>query len=764
MIERYASIIIRWRWAVIALTIIAVMFVASGGRNLGFTTDYRAFFSSDNPQLLAFEELQSTYDRADNVIFVITPKDGDVFTEQTLTSIKWLTDQAWEIPFAMRVDSITNFQHTSVSGDDLLVRDLVPDPAAFTAEDFERVRAVAINEPILIDRAINANSTVTGVNVTIHLPGESRSEVTEVAEYARELGARLQERDPSLEVGLTGMVMFNNAFAENTIADLTSLIPMMFLVVIVGLGLLFRNISATFSTTLMIFFSIMMGVGTFGWFGYNLTPPSASGPIIIMTIAVADAVHLLLSMLTTMRAGLSKHEAIIESLRANMRPIFLTSLTTTIGFLALNASEVPPIVHLGNIVAVGVVGAFLLSITFLPALVAVLPMSVKQSKTQPKTLAHSFSEMIIKSRGKILLATAVLSLAFISFIPRNEINDDFVKYFDESTDFRVDTDYAIEQLIGPNNIQYSLKSQEGAGVSDPEFLQQVQAFVSYLKTQQEVKHVDSITDTMKRLNMNMHGDEDEWYRLPEEKNLASQYLLLYELSLPFGLDLSNQINLDKTATRVSVTFGSVTTKQMLELENRIGLWIAQNVTAFEYEASSSNLVFAHIGQRNTRGMIGSAVLALVLISFILVAALKSVKIGLLSLIPNVLPIGIAFGLWGIFIGEVGLSLAPVVGITLGIIVDDTIHFLSKYLHARREKGVSAEESIEYAFQHVGSALMITTTVLFAGFTVLTLSPFKLNSDMGLLTVMTIVIALLVDFLLLPALLLFLDRKEYVNAS
>jgi predicted RND superfamily exporter protein len=171
-------------------------------------------------------------------------------------------------------------------------------------------------------------------------------------------------------------------------------------------------------------------------------------------------------------------------------------------------------------------------------------------------------------------------------------------------------------------------------------------------------------------------------------------------------------------------------------------------------------MFAHIGQRNITSMLIGTTLALILISILLGFALKSWRFGLISLLPNLAPAAIAFGLWGILSAQVGLGLSVVIGMTLGIVVDDTVHFLSKYIHARREKNATAEQAVHYAFDNVGRALWITTFVLVAGFTVLAQSSFKMNADMGFLTALTIFIALVVDFLFLPPLLILLDKSKH----
>jgi hypothetical protein len=355
----------------------------------------------------------------------------------------------------------------------------------------------------------------------------------------------------------------------------------------------------------------------------------------------------------------------------------------------------------------------------------------------------------------------ISSLLLISFVPQNELNDDFVKYFSEKIEFRRDADFASENLSGLYLIDYSLDSGEEGGVSEPEFLHNVEAFANWYRSQPEVIHVNVLTDTFKRLNRSMHGDDPSWYQLPDRRDLAAQYLLLYEMSLPYGLDLNNQISTDKSATRMTVMLYNMTTRSVLALERRAQQWLRENVQASMHnEGASPTLMFSNIGKRNIISMLLGTTVALILISLILIFALRSFKIGLLSLIPNLIPAALAFGLWGIMVGQIGLALSVVTGMTLGIVVDDTVHFLSKYLRARREKGLNSQDAVRYAFNTVGLALVVTSLVLIAGFFVLTFSAFQLNSNMAIMTAVTIVFAIVADFLLLPPLLMALDGKEH----
>ncbi|MEG3640360.1 efflux RND transporter permease subunit [Magnetococcus sp. PR-3] len=763
MIRHYANWLMRYRFSVIFLVLITMLVAASGVRFLQFDTDYRIFFGEDNPQLIAFDELQNSYTKDDNVMFVLTPKSGQVFNEKTMSIVQDLTEKSWQIPYSIRVDSLSNYQHTWVEEDDLAVGDLVEAPSALSPQEWKTIKEIATTEPLLVSRLINTEGTVTAVNITVQLPDDNtQTAVPEVAAFVRNMADELRTAHPDMQVHLTGMVMMNNSFPELSKKDMSTLIPIMFGVVVVTFLLLLHSPWATVGTVLVILFSIATGMGLAGWAGIVLTGPSASAPTIILTMGVADAVHLLVSFFVVYGYKFKeKNEAIIEALRINFSPILLTSVTTAIGFLSMNFSDAPPFRDLGNIVSMGVLAAFVYSVTFLPIFLSLVPVKPHRKKPRTSHMMEILADWVISKRTGLLYGMSSLAILFIAFIPSNQLNDEFVKYFSKNVDFRNATDYTVENLTGIYNIGYSIDSGESSGISDPAFLTNIEKMANWLRTQPEVTHVSTITDIFKRLNKNMHGDNPDWYRLPDDRNMAAQYLLLYEMSLPYGLDLNNQINVDKRKTRLTVTMKSISSNDVIGFADRVRNWMQHNwPREMIVEGASPTVMFAHIGKRNIVSMLGGTTIALFLISLSLILALRSLKIGLLSLIPNLVPAGIAFGLWGMVNGQVGLALSVVTGMTLGIIVDDTVHFLSKYLRARREHGHTAEEAVRYAFSTVGTALWVTTLVLVAGFMVLTMSDFKLNAEMGLMTAMAIAIALIIDFLLLPALLIKLEGNDH----
>ena len=759
--------VIRYRVGVLVLSVVAVILAATGMRWLTFDSDYRVYFGETNPQLRAFEQIQDTYTKYDNILFALAPKDRLVFSRSTLAAVEWLTEQAWQVPYSIRVDSLTNFQYSFARGDDLVVGDLVTDAASLDESQLGAVREVALSEPLLLNRLISESAHVTGVNVTVHTPGVRHdTEPLEVANYARELAQRFKARYPDIDIHITGVVMFNVAFPEATQHDLKTLVPLMFAVVMLVLILMTRSITGTIGTVVVIAFSVLSALGLAGWLGIKLTGPSAVSPTIILTLAVADCVHFLSNFVHAMRKGEAKQQAVIESLRLNLQPIFLTSLTTAIGFLSMNFSDAPPFRDLGNIVAMGVGAAFVLSVAFLPAFMLTFPVHTRPRTTASGVQMEGFAEFVIRYRHWLLWGLGPAMLFLLAFIPRNELNDEFLKYFDQSIEFRRASDFTTANLTGIYTLHFSLESGESGGIARPDYLETVEEFSEWLRAQPETLHVNTITDTVKRLNKNLHGDAPEWYRIPEQRELTAQYLLLYEMSLPYGLDLNDQISVDKSATRLVVTTINLSSKQTLDLEARARAWLNENglPAMAQAQGSSPGMMFAHIGQRNIRSMITGTTVALLLISLVLIVALRSLKMGLISLVPNLVPAALAFGLWGLLVGRVGLALSVVSAMSLGVIVDDTVHFLTKYVRARRERNMNSADAVRYAFSTVGKALWITTLVLIAGFLVLAQSAFEVNSGMGLLTALILAIALVADFLFLPPLLMALDTSEDPQAG
>ena len=754
------TVMIKLNWIIVLIAVIGAAYIGQNANKLTYDNNYRAFFSADNPELQNFEELQATYTKTDNFIFVLVPKDeASVFTNETLGAVGKMTELAWQIPYATRVDSLSNFQYTYAEQDDLIVEDLIPEPGNSSPQTLLTQQEAALGEPLINGQLVTDNSQATAVNVTLQYPQKSLAEIPEAVEQARAIRDLIEQENPHLDIYLSGTSMLNNAFSEAVATDFSGLIPIMILVILVVTAIAVRSISAVFITQILVILSASIAMGWAGLVGIKLAGPSPSAVIVILTLAIADAVHILISARGAMRAGMTKREAIIEAMRINFLAVTITSITTIVGFMALNFSDSPPFRDFGNISAVGILAAWFFSLTLLPALMSIFPMRVKAKQPDEKDsgIMLALANFVIGNFRKLFIIIGIACVGLISFIPQNVYSDQFNKYFDERIEFRTDTD-AIIPYFGFSPIDYSIKADGPGGVSDPAYLKKLDAFSDWLRAQPEVKHVYAIPDILKRLNKNLNGDDPDFYKLPEDRELAAQYLLLFELSLPYGLDLNDRINIDKSASRLTVTFdGNVTTEQTRAFIKDSSAWFEENAPEINASPTGPQIMFTFIAKRNVESMIKGTSIAIILIGFIMMIALRSPSIGLLSILPNALPILSAFGAWAILNGEVGFAVAAVASLSLGIVIDDTVHFLTKFVRARREKGLNPADSIRYAFQTVGVAIIVNTVVLTSGFMILTLSAFKINEELGLLTSLSIGFALILDFLFLPSLLLIVER-------
>ena len=757
---RYATAVVRHRRAVLLVCLALVALAATGLLHLRFTNSYRVFFAPDNPELLAFEAVENTYTKNDNVMFVVTPPHEEVFTREGLTLVGELTERAWQLPYSNRVDSVTNFQYTSADGDDLTVRDLVASPATLDGPALAQVREVALAEPLLAANLVASDGRVAAVNVTVQLPRvDEQAEIPTVVDAARRLAQDIEAKYPGARVRLTGVLMMDIAFSEASLHDARTLVAASFAVIFVLVGTLVGGLVGALGTALVGGLAIAAAMGLAAHLGYPVSPPIAAAPVIILTVGIANCVHVLQSCLQGMSQGLTREAAIIEAIRVNSVPVFLASLTTVIGFLTFNFSDVPPLRQLGNIVAFGDIASYTLAMSVLPAVLAMLPIAPPRRVLLPQAWVARIAEFVIRRRRPLVWVLGAGSLFLLANLPRNELNDVFVHYFDDTVPFRADADYTIANLTGLYHLQFALDAGEPGGISEPHFLADVEAFTAWLRAQPEVVHVASFSDIMKRLNRNMHGDDPGAYRLPDSRELAAQYLLLYEMSLPYGLDLNNQINVDKSALRVVLAVRTLSSSQAIAFNERAEAWLGEHAPAIRAGLGTGTIMmFSQIGERNIRSMLGGAVVALVLISFVLLLSLRSLRLGLLSLVPNLLPIALGFGLWGLVNGEIGLSLSVVASMTLGIVVDDTVHFLVNYRHACRHHAAIPVDALRYAYAHSGRAMLVTSLVLIAGFLVLATSHFELNAGMGLLTAIVLAFAAVADLLLLGPLLLAMEEK------
>ena len=754
------AMIVAHRWLTILLSLLVMMVLAAGATRLTVVdVDVRNHFGKSDPHIVALEQLEDTYALSDVALVAVAPHNGTIFTQETLVAIEKLTEQLWRTPYATRVDSISNYTHTEGFEDELVVEPLIDEASSLSDTDIERIMDIALGTQEIAGRLISHNGRVAGLVVSVALPDNNREAgKQEVTDYLYEIVVDAREKHTSIDYHLTGEIILNRAMSDAINDEMAILGPIALGTMLLVALVLIRSIWGTLAIVLMLVAVIPSALGFAGWAGLRLFGESGAALFVLMAVTVAHSVHIIEGMAGGLRQGMARTEAAIHTVRVNVWPVFLTSLTTAIGFLSLNFADMPPFRVMGNIVAFGSMCAFAFSVTLLPAFLSILPIRARKMRENKQDFFDRLSRFVISYRMILLYSFGVLTILLIAGISRIELRENWLELLDESYEFRQSTDFLSENFSGVETYEYSLDSGREGGITDVEYLKQVDAFAEWYRAQPEFAHVFSIADIMKRLNKSLHGDDPDYYALPNDPELAAQYLLLYEFSLPVGRDLNNLIDYDRKATRVTVSLKSMSSLEKINLDNRARAWLQQNAPSLETTATGVSVVGAHSIQRNIEGMLLGTFLAMAIVSLLLFAVFRSIRLGLVSLIPNFIPAAMAIGLWGYLVGEVGVAASVVTAIAFGIIVDDTIHFMTKYTE-NRKAGKLPSESVQMAFRSVGRALFITTIVFGLGFMVFGASGMSTNQALGLLVGITVIIALLADFLFLPPLLMLLDETK-----
>ena len=737
-----------------------------GLQRLTFDGSTEFFFGEQHPNMVKWREFGNTYGSPNRALMMLRSKDGSSLLTHTkyLQALEETTAKLEQIKHIIRVESLSNYQHSWSQGDELFVEPLFEHAKNLNPEQLQNIQQIAASDPALLKRLVSENAdtlVIIMAGAFDEKNGDVELQKLAMATKIYALQDELRLQYPTLNVEINGNIIGNAVTMKMVMEDIKFSIPLMYVIIYGLLALLLRSVLSMLTIAITATICTTSSLGIACWAGITLSPLSLSSVSIIVITTVAHCVHIVIAFQESYRSGNDKINALKESYRINLQPIFFTSITTALGFLSMNISEMQPARDLGNIVAIGVVISFVLSLTLLPTFLLMMPINNKNQQASALTrISQILSAFVIQHSGKLLLSSFIVASTLAWLASTNTITERMTENIKYPHPFRLSVDAYDKAIGGIYTLQYSLSANEENGISNPDYLQHLESFSQWLRQQPEVDNVYTYTDIIKRLNRNMHGDQPAFFSIPESRELAAQYLLLYEFSLPAGQDLSNQINQDRSASRLIISISSMDAVSLIALQDKIFQWqqIHLPKTMQDYGTSPA-IMWSHLSINVLKNSLLSAFTALFLISIVLMGILRSFKYGLISLAPNMLP-GIAgFGFWAIYSSEINLALMSVLSITIGIVVDDTVHFLSKYMRAKKEQGLNTEQAVAYAFQQVGPAIITTTLVLVAGFGSLSFSPFLANSNMGIIIAVIIFAALLYDFFLLPALLLVLDKTK-----
>ena len=758
--KKYIDFLDKFRWLIVIGVPLLVLVLASNLKHLEMDGSYRIWFGEDSKTLMDYDNFRRTFGNDDAVIISFKDENG-IFSKKALESIDNITQALWRMKYVARVDSITNYQYVHSDPeepDDVIVEDFIQNISSADKSYLQNRKDIAINDPLIVDGFISKDATTTMISARLTPKVNDESDKSmEIMKLVNEILAPEIERT-GYKYWLNGGPPLNQAFVEIGTSDATTFTPLVIIASMILLFLLFRRVSGALIPIGVVVFTFMIVLAVQVLLGYKLNNFTANLPVFVVAIGIADAVHLYIIWIMYKREGQGNKDAVLHSVQKNMLPVFLTSLTTAIGFATLTISKVIPVLTLGIATASGAVLAFLISLFWMPALLLLLKKDVKAEvvKKVANRKPLGYGDFIVRNDKKIVLITTLIFAILAIGLFKVKVDSNTIRYFDKSVEIRKSTEFIMENLTGPMAYEIIVDSGKKNGIKDPRFMKMVEKFYKdYQAKFPDVRHLSSLMDIVKRFNKVLDNKDE----IPDNQNLIAQYLLLYSLSLPQGMEINDKMDIDEQKLRISAQVNIVDTSKDLEMINYAHDWWKN--TPYSASVQGQTAMFAYMQKDVTDTLIYSLSLAILLVSIVMLLIFKQIKLLWVFLLPNILPVLLVVGLMG-WIGiniDIGVAIAG--AIIIGVAVDDTIHFLVKYFDARK-KGLNLAQSFDEVLHYAGKAILFTTIILSISFSIFAFSSFTPNQNFGIVTASALIIAFVVDMLLLPALLSITQKEEKLD--
>lgn len=754
--NKYIQFLQRFRWAVIIGIPLIVIALASSLKNTQMDGSYRIWFGEGSQTLVEYDEFRSTFGNDDGIVIVFKDSNG-IFNKKALKSIDNITQALWKTKYIARVDSLTNYQYMHASEqdpDDIRIEDFIQNIDQATQEYLTQKEQIAINDSIIKGVFISSDATTTMISARLTPKVNDKEDKSiEIMDLIEKILAPEIART-GYKYHISGGPALNKSFTIIGTHDAMTFTPIILLASMILLFLLFRRVSGSLIPIAVVLMTFLTVLAVQVLLGFKLNNFTANLPVFVVAIGIADAVHIYSIWLLRRREGYSSYDSVLYSLSKNFLPVFLTSITTTIGFATLTISNVVPIFTLGIATASGAMLAFVISVLWMPALLLTLTKPIK-TKILAKTKAKKplgYGKFIVKHSKKIVFFTTIVFLVIGIGIFKVKVDSNTIRYFDKSVDIRQSTEFIMANLTGPMAYEIVIDSKEPQGIKEPKFMKTVQRFYSDMYDEfDDVRHLSSLMDIIKRLNLIMTNKDE----IPNSKAIIAQYLFLYSMSLPQGMELNDKMDINEQKLRITGQINIVDTSKDLEIIDYINNWWSD--TDYSVSLQGQTVMFAHMQSDVTDTLIYSLSLALMLVSLVMLLIFRRIRLLWVFVLPNILPVALVVGIMG-WIGiniDIGVAIAG--AIIIGVAVDDTIHFLVKYFDARR-RGLNMEDTFDEVLRYAGRAILFTTIILTIAFSLFAFSTFTPNQNFGIVTAFALGVAFVIDLLLLPALLCLVDKE------
>jgi predicted RND superfamily exporter protein len=722
------------------------------------------YWDEDNAQLVFLEETLDRFGLEGGAVLGIQ-FDTPVFSRKNLERIRHWTDILASLDGVTETVSLTSVSTVKGSEDGIDVSALVPDPLPKSEAAYADMARRAGQDPQIAGRLLSEDGTATAILLSYPDKLVYADELV-IGEGLWKTVLSEEKKHPDLSLHPTGVPAFLSVFRALTFRELKVLYPAVVLCMILILWVSFRNVRAVLVPLAVITIASIWTLGTIRLCGSYLTSATIVVPAVVVVISVADTIHIINQYFESVRRagpgiGLEDRLPLMRAtLDRVLFPCFLTTVTTLAGFLSLLLVDVPLIQDMGLFVSMGILSAFLVSVTLVPACYLLGPLptsgstSIQVSGWVGRFLAGVTSVVLRRPLAVGLISTAVVLFGMAGL--RNlQVDFHWKEFVKKGHRIREAIRFLDSRLGGYDwlTVVVEIPEKKDGDLLDPEKLSAILEIQQLMEQETFVGHVNSVVAPLRLSNRIFHGGDPSYDTVPASRELAAQYMLLFDLGAPGSLD--GLISYDRRVAQVSanlVSPGHRAVRTWLE-RLRPEVEAIGRRAGFHATISGFSAIFSQLNMTITSGLIWSLSGAVLIISIILTLALRNLRLGLAAMIPNLIPVLVTLG----FMGWIGLDLSgqtAIIGcIGIGIAVDDTIHFLHRFHRELRQNGGDRRRAVEATILSTGRAITFTSVVLLAGFCVLLLSAFVQYTLFGLLTAVTMCSALLGDLFLLPVMLI-----------
>ncbi len=791
--EMFGRLVFRNRFKTLFIMFLFIGALVSQLPNITINTSTEGFLHDDDPILLDYNEFRDQFGRDEILIIAIQPPD--VFDRGFLQKLKnFHEDLENETPYVDDITSLVNARNTRGEKDELIVEDLLENFPK-TEDELKKLKERVLSNKNYTNFLISEDGRFTTVAIKTDAyssegtAGDVMEGFDEEGDPANDAAPRefLTDREnseavaavkkviaryeaPDFRIYAAGSPVVTNDLKRSMMKDMQRFIKLTILIIGFVLAVVFRKITGVIFPLFIVLATLLSTVSLMAIFGVSIKLPTQILPSFIMAVGVADSVHLLVIFYRRYAQTGDKEGSIAFALGHSGLAIFMTSLTTAAGLFSFATADVAPIADLGHFASAGVMLAFIYTVVLLPALLAIVPIKRKEAATDGGgEVKETFMDRVLIgiadfSTGHpkaIVAVSAVLIVIGLGLASQLRLSHNPLIWFPEKHPIRQATEKIDGELKGSITMEVIVDTKKENGLHDPALLKKLDALAAEIGKYDDgeifVGKTFSISDIVKEINKALNENREEFYSIPENRKLIAQELLLFENSGSDDLEdvvdsrFSKGRFTIKTPWRDAVLYGGFIKYIEEEFESAVGGMADISVTGM------ASILFRTISATviTTAKSYG---FAFVVITFLMIFLLGSVKYGLLSMIPNLMPIIMAMGL----IKAAGIPMdmfTMLIGsIAIGLAVDDTVHFMHnfrRYHHHTGDVRIATRQTLQTA----GRAMLITTIVLSLGFFVFMFASMNNIFNFGLMTGFTITVALLGDFFLAPALMTIFEPKE-----